>query len=157
MKFSYIYIKQLLINIIIISRHCKKFGTQAWIVIGIIATELCIILKFDWNLVTTPVPRYIAYIWIAGLAILILWTIWHFYLQRLLWHTEKKIQKVALQGTNKKVADGSQQKRDTCSGDVSHNNNKDFYTKSKYEPKSITSRRTIHSSRDNRNQHRKDS
>ena len=70
-------------------RKCKKFGTQSWICIAIIVTEILITVKFDWNLITMPIPPHILKLWIIGFSVLLAWTIWHFYLQRLLWHTEQ--------------------------------------------------------------------
>jgi hypothetical protein len=55
-------------------------------------TEILITLKFDWELITKPLPRHIGLAWIIGLVVLLMWTLWHFYLQRLLWHTESKLQ-----------------------------------------------------------------
>lgn len=72
-------------------RKCKKIGTQTCLVTAIVITEILITLKFDWNTFTKPLPRHIALFWIIGLAGLALWTIWHFYLQRLLYHTEQKL------------------------------------------------------------------
>jgi len=53
-------------------------------------TEVLISLKFDWATFTKPLPRHIALLWLVGLGGLLLWTVWHFYLQRLLTHTEKR-------------------------------------------------------------------
>ena len=74
-------------------RVCKKFGTQSWVVAAIIVTELLISCKFEWAIVTKPLPRHITFLWLAILGSLLLWTVWHFYLQRLLWHTEKKLKR----------------------------------------------------------------
>jgi len=55
---------------------------------SIIVTEVLITLKFDWHTFTKPLPGYVIVGWVIGLALLALWTVWHFYLQRLLTHTE---------------------------------------------------------------------
>lgn len=70
---------------------CKKMGTQSCLVFAIIITEVLITLKFDWNTFTKPLPRHITLFWVVGLAGLALWTVWYFYLQRLLNHTEQKL------------------------------------------------------------------
>ncbi len=72
-------------------RECKKFGTTAWMVCIIIFTEILIIFKFGWETVMLPFPFHVRAGWVGGFTILLLWTIWHFYLQRLLWHTEGKL------------------------------------------------------------------
>lgn len=56
---------------------------------AIIITELLITVKFDWELITKPLPPTITVCWIIGFGVLVAWTVWHFYLQRLLWHTEQ--------------------------------------------------------------------
>ena len=73
-------------------RNCKKLGTQSWILLAIIFTEALVVFKFDWQTITLPLPPLITILWLSGLAGLALWTVWHFYLQRLLWHTEKKLE-----------------------------------------------------------------
>jgi len=55
---------------------------------AIIVTEVLITFKFDWHTFTKPLPGYVVVGWVIGLAVLAIWTIWHFYLQRLLTHTE---------------------------------------------------------------------
>jgi hypothetical protein len=59
-------------------------------VVAIVVTEVLITLKFDWETFTKPLPRHVALGWIIGLVGLALWTVWHFYLQRLLMHTEQR-------------------------------------------------------------------
>jgi hypothetical protein len=59
-------------------------------VVAIIITEVLITLKFDWETFTKPLPQHVALGWIIGLAGWALWTVWHFYLQRLLMHTEQR-------------------------------------------------------------------
>ena len=68
--------------------NCKKIGAQTLLIVAIIVTEVLITLKFDWQTFTKPLPRHVVVGWIIGLAALAIWTIWHFYLQRLLTHTE---------------------------------------------------------------------
>jgi len=58
------------------------------LMMSIIITEVLITLKFDWHTFTKPLPRHVVVGWTIGLAVLAIWTIWHFYLQRLLRHTE---------------------------------------------------------------------
>jgi multisubunit Na+/H+ antiporter MnhB subunit len=58
--------------------------------VAIIVTEVLITLKFDWETFTKPLPRHIVFGWVIGLVGLALWTVWHFYLQRLLTHTEQR-------------------------------------------------------------------
>jgi multisubunit Na+/H+ antiporter MnhB subunit len=58
--------------------------------VAIIVTEVLITLKFDWETFTKPLPQHIALGWVIGLVGLALWTVWHFYLQRLLTHTEQR-------------------------------------------------------------------
>lgn len=41
---------------------------------------MLIIFKFDWNLVTKPPPFHISLMWILSISVLILWTIWHFFI-----------------------------------------------------------------------------
>lgn len=93
--------------------NCKKFGIQVWIVGAIIVTEILITLKFDWELMTKPLPKHIVFAWSFGLILLLMWTVWHFYLQRLLWHTEIKLQvsngpKSVERFNNNQVKDGQQ-------------------------------------------------
>ena len=57
----------------------------------IIITELLICLKFDWDTFTKPPPTSVIVCWTVSLSILGLWTVWHFYLQRLFIHTEAKL------------------------------------------------------------------
>ena len=72
-------------------RNCKTFGAQSWIASALIITEMLVALKFDWDTITKPLPRPVAIVWIVGLTGLALWTLWHFYLQRLLFYTEYKL------------------------------------------------------------------
>jgi len=58
------------------------------LLVAIIVTEVLITLKFDWHTFTKPLPGYVIVGWAIGLAVLAIWTVWHFYLQRLLHHTE---------------------------------------------------------------------
>ena len=72
-------------------RNCKTFGAQSWISSALIITEALVSLKFDWDTLTRPLPRPVAIVWMVGLSALALWTLWHFYLQRLLFYTEYKL------------------------------------------------------------------
>lgn len=49
--------------------------------ISIIITELLIILKFDFEVVTKPLPSHICYFWLGAIAILLAWTVWRFFLK----------------------------------------------------------------------------
>jgi len=71
--------------------NCKTLGAQTFVIGAIIVTELLICLKFDWETVTKPLPNHITVAWIIGFVILLLWTVWHFYFKRLLWHTEQRM------------------------------------------------------------------
>ena len=59
----------------------------------IILTEVLITVKFDWETITQPLPQHVSTMWIVGVALLIIWTVWHFYINRLFWHTEQKLVK----------------------------------------------------------------
>ena len=61
-------------------RECNRFGTQCWISSTILFTEILIIFKFDWELVTKPPPWHISLIWIVLFVVLVSWTIWHFFI-----------------------------------------------------------------------------
>ncbi|KAK2177964.1 hypothetical protein NP493_570g03007 [Ridgeia piscesae] len=84
--------------------NCKTFGTQSWMASALIITELLVALKFDWETFTKPLPRHVAIVWLVGLASLALWTVWHFYLQRLLFYTEYKL--TVVEGENRANGDG---------------------------------------------------
>ncbi|XP_013403377.1 phosphatidylserine synthase 2-like [Lingula anatina] len=91
--------------------NCKKFGRQAWMIAAIIITELLIVLKFDWQTVSKPIPFPVACFWILGIVGLFVYTIWKFYL-----HPHKVIAK----------------SHQTTNGDVVMNNN-DRKTQNKAE------------------------
>jgi len=74
--------------VILLCSHCKKIGAQTLLIGAIIVTEVLITFKFDWHTFTKPLPGYVVVGWVIGLVSLAIWTIWHFYLQRLLQHTE---------------------------------------------------------------------
>jgi hypothetical protein len=58
-------------------------GTQTWLCIAIITTEVLIVLKFDWATVTKPFPPDIALYWIIFLSALFAWTLFQFFLRPL--------------------------------------------------------------------------
>ena len=58
--------------------------------LAIIVTEVLITLKFDWETFTKPLPRHVIIGWSIGLVGLVSWTVWHFYLQRLLGYSEQR-------------------------------------------------------------------
>jgi hypothetical protein len=72
-------------------RKCKKFGKQAWMCVVIVFTELLIVLKFAWDIVTKPLPTHMVIFWTGFLTIIVLWTIWHFYIKAFLHWNENKI------------------------------------------------------------------
>ncbi|XP_064634708.1 phosphatidylserine synthase 2-like isoform X2 [Lineus longissimus] len=63
-------------------QECKMFGRQNWITCAIILTELLVILKFDWETITKPLPRPVAIFWCLGLILLVVWTIHRFFIRR---------------------------------------------------------------------------
>ncbi len=54
---------------------CHKLGRQSWILVAIIATELLICVKFGWETITKPLPNHIIMWWLAGLVLLVLYTV----------------------------------------------------------------------------------
>ena len=56
-------------------------GTQTMVTITILATEVSIILKFDWKTVSMPFPPKIAKFWIIFFSGLFLWTFWQFFVK----------------------------------------------------------------------------
>ena len=75
----------------LISRECKKFGRQAWLVVIIVLTEFLIVLKFDWETVTQPFPLHVTLFWLLFTICLVTWTIWHFFIKRAINSKEKKL------------------------------------------------------------------
>lgn len=61
--------------------ECTKIGRQSWVLISIIITELLIIVKFDLEVITKPLPKPILTFWIGAIILLILWTLWRFVLR----------------------------------------------------------------------------
>ena len=51
-------------------------------IIAIIITEFLIVVKFDWQTISKPLPPHIAYFWIIGVVSLVLWTIFKFYIYK---------------------------------------------------------------------------
>lgn len=49
---------------------------------AIIITELLIVVKFDWETITKPLPTHVAYGWILGFSFLLIFTVWKFYIFR---------------------------------------------------------------------------
>ncbi|XP_064600429.1 phosphatidylserine synthase 2-like [Liolophura sinensis] len=62
--------------------NIKLFGRQSWMIAGIIVTEFLITLKFDWELISLPLPRHVVIFWSVGLISLFLYTFWKFYIKR---------------------------------------------------------------------------
>jgi len=86
--------------------NCKKIGAQTMLIAAIVVTEVLITFKFDWQTFTKPLPRHVVVGWMIGLAVLAIWTIWHFYLQRLLTHTEVRSAAADQELSNGAAADG---------------------------------------------------
>ncbi|XP_076053247.1 phosphatidylserine synthase 2-like isoform X3 [Oratosquilla oratoria] len=59
---------------------CVKFGRQSWLFLAIVATELLVVLKFGWETVTIPFPSHIVTLWLGMFLLLVLWTVWNFYI-----------------------------------------------------------------------------
>ncbi|KAK8377432.1 hypothetical protein O3P69_013812 [Scylla paramamosain] len=57
-----------------------KFGRQSWLFLSIVCTELLIVIKFGWDTVTIPFPRHVISMWLGFLVLLVLWTVWNFYI-----------------------------------------------------------------------------
>lgn len=71
--------------------ECKRLGTQTWVAISILFTEMLIVFKFDWDVVTIPPPTHITVCWTVGACVGILWIIWNFFLKpHMNRHYEKK-------------------------------------------------------------------
>lgn len=60
--------------------ECKKFGRQSWVMLAVVITEFLVIAKFDWETITKPLPLYVAYSWLIGIMLIVLWTVWNFFL-----------------------------------------------------------------------------
>ncbi|XP_071551653.1 phosphatidylserine synthase 2-like isoform X2 [Panulirus ornatus] len=59
---------------------CVKFGRQSWLFLAIVSTELLIVIKFGWETVTIPFPSHVVTLWMAIFLVLVLWTVWNFYI-----------------------------------------------------------------------------
>ncbi|KAK8741995.1 hypothetical protein OTU49_002046, partial [Cherax quadricarinatus] len=59
---------------------CMKFGRQSWLFLAIVTTELLIVVKFGWETVTIPFPSHVVTLWMTIFIILVLWTLWNFYI-----------------------------------------------------------------------------
>lgn len=70
---------------------CHKFGNQSILVLAVMVTEMLIAYKFDWETFTRPIPSRVSTMLMMGGLGLTLWTLWHFYLNRLILHTEQKM------------------------------------------------------------------
>ena len=53
---------------------CDKLGRQSWVLAAIVSTEFLICIKFGWDTITKPIPQSVMIWWIAGFAIIILYT-----------------------------------------------------------------------------------
>jgi phosphatidylserine synthase 2 len=69
-------------------------GTQTWVCVTVVFTEVLVCLKFDWETLTKPPPPHIVTCWQIFLSALVLWTVWQFYLWPFLTQKqEKKLKK----------------------------------------------------------------
>ena len=75
--------------------NCKRMGTQTWVSITIIITEILIILKFDWETSTKPLPPDVAFWWKVFGTLLLVYTIWNFYVNPLLHWSERRNSRAA--------------------------------------------------------------
>lgn len=57
---------------------CRKFGQQAWLLCAIITTEIFICVKFMREVVSTPPPQHIVFMWGCGGVGVLLYTCWLF-------------------------------------------------------------------------------
>lgn len=48
----------------------------------IIITEFLIVVKFDWETISKPLPQHIALFWIVGALGLVFFTFWKFFIYR---------------------------------------------------------------------------
>ena len=81
-------------------------GSQTWVAITIIITEVLIVFKFDWETVTKPFPRHIAISWTIFLTGLFLWTVWQFWIKPFLnWEENRQVK-------NEKNAENKDKKAD---------------------------------------------
>ena len=60
--------------------ECDHLGRQTLVLLAIVATEFLICVKFGWDTITKPLPRSIALWWLAGLALLLVYTVIRFYI-----------------------------------------------------------------------------
>ena len=65
-------------------------GTQTWVCVTIVFTEVLICLKFDWETITKPFPDDIALYWKIFLTGFVAWTLWQFYIWPLFNHKKDK-------------------------------------------------------------------
>ncbi|KAG0210528.1 hypothetical protein BGX33_004845 [Mortierella sp. NVP41] len=59
--------------------NCKRFGPQAWLLIGCIATEVLIVVKFGRGEFPNPAPASVIYFWTGLLTLLTGYPIYQFY------------------------------------------------------------------------------
>ncbi|CAF1529748.1 unnamed protein product, partial [Didymodactylos carnosus] len=100
--------------------ECKKFGRQSWLISAIIITEVLIVLKFGWNIVTLPFPFHITVLWLTIIILLFLWTVYQFWFKKLIhWHHRRssapviQLQSETEQSTNYSSDDNSTLRRRT--------------------------------------------
>ena len=60
--------------------NCHTIGRQSWILASIVMTECLVCLKFGWETMTKPIPAYVMIWWLAGLAMLVVYTLVKFVL-----------------------------------------------------------------------------
>lgn len=65
----------------LIRKFHKKLGQQAWLVAAITVTEFLIVVKYDPNTIMLPIPFFIMQCWFLGLVLIIIWTVWRFFIR----------------------------------------------------------------------------
>lgn len=60
-------------------RKCKRFGTQAWLVIAIITLEALICVKFRAGEFPDPAPPRVVTFWKYFIALLVAFPLWQFW------------------------------------------------------------------------------
>lgn len=64
-----------------IRKFHKKLGQQAWLVAAITVTEFLIVVKYDPNTIMLPIPFFIMQCWFLGLILIVIWTVWKFFIR----------------------------------------------------------------------------
>ncbi|XP_014670162.1 PREDICTED: phosphatidylserine synthase 2-like [Priapulus caudatus] len=61
---------------------CKQLGRQAWLAAATLATEVLIVVKFDWETFSRPPPAHIQSICWSAFFLLVSYTVWRFFVSR---------------------------------------------------------------------------